>query len=164
MRLVEGEELEAIRSYFVMAGDVAERALCLRARCGSVIIKDGVVIGEGYNAPPLDDEANRKCNEAWDLTKKPKYDKTCCIHAEWNAVLDACKRNADKIEDSTLYFMRVDEAGKFTDAGEPYCTTCSRLTLQSGVAQFALWNDGGANIYETTEYDRLSYEFYRQSD
>jgi deoxycytidylate deaminase len=161
MRRIEGEALETIQAYFVAAGEVAERALCLRARCGSVIVKDGVVIGEGYNAPPLDDAANRTCDESWDTAKKPKYDKTCCIHAEWNAVLNACKQNPNYIEDSTLYFMRVDEAGKFTDAGEPYCTTCSRLTLQSGVTHFALWNKGGADVYEATEYNRLSYEFYR---
>ena len=160
MRRVEGAELEAILPHFEAAAEIAVRALCLRARCGSVIVKDGIIIGSGYNAPPLEDEQNRTCNSAWDYAKKPKFDLTCCIHAEWNAILDACKRHPAKIQGSTLYFMRVDEQGNFTDAGEPYCTTCSRLTLQSGVGEFALWNAGGAAIYDTTEYNHRSYAFY----
>lgn len=64
MKRVEGVELEAVQLHFVAAGKVAEQALCLRARCGSVIVKDGVVIGSGYNATPLSDETNRTCNEA----------------------------------------------------------------------------------------------------
>ena len=161
MRRVEGKELAVITPFFVAAGTVAARSTCLRGHCGSVIVSHAVIIGEGYNSPPLDDEANRTCNEAWDYTKKPKYDKTCCVHAEWRAVLAASKRHADKIEGSTLYFMRIDDEGKFMDAGEPYCTTCSRLTLESGVTSFALWNNGGADIYDMQEYNRLSYQFYR---
>jgi len=78
------------------------------------------------------------CDEGWNLESKPKYDKTCCVHAEWNAILDACKANPGKLEGSTLYFMRIDEEGGFTDAGEPFCTVCSRLALQAGVAYFEL--------------------------
>ncbi|HEY9715252.1 MAG TPA: hypothetical protein V6C72_17405 [Chroococcales cyanobacterium] len=160
MRRVEGAELEKIRPFFEAAGKVALKSTCLRGHCGSVIVKNGIIIGEGYNSPPLDDEANRTCNEVWDYAKKPKYDKTCCIHAEWRADLDAAKHHPDEIEGSTLFFMRIDDDGNFTDAGDPYCTTCSRLTLESGVGEFALWNNGGADIYTTPEYNSLSYEFY----
>ncbi len=59
--------------------------------------------------------------------------------------------------------MRVDENGKFTDAGEPYCTTCSRFTMESGVGEFALWNDNGADIYTLAEYNQKSCEFYKLS-
>jgi hypothetical protein len=95
-----------------------------------------------------------------DTSLKPKYDKTCCIHAEWRAVLDACKTNADKLAGSVLYFMRIDTEGNFTDAGEPFCTVCSRLTMESGVEEFALYNDGGADIYPLDEYNTKSYEAY----
>jgi hypothetical protein len=96
-----------------------------------------------------------------DYAKKPKYDKTCCVHAEWRAVIDACKRNADKIGGLVLYFMRIDEEGNFTDAGEPFCTTCSRFTMEAGISEFVLWNDDGADLYPLAEYDQKSYEFYR---
>ena len=125
--------------YFVLAADVAQSATCERAKCGSVIVsEDGETIGEGYNAPPLEDETRRTCGAEWDTDSKPKYDKTCCVHAEWNAILNACKNALEKISKSTLYFMRVDENSEYTDAGEPYCTVCSRLALQSGIAFFCI--------------------------
>jgi deoxycytidylate deaminase len=160
MQRMTGTELEAIRPFFVAAATIAAEATCNRAKCGTVIVQDGEIIGQGYNGPALDDEASRTCDDEYDLSVKPKYDKTCCIHAEWRAILDACKHNADKIGGSVLYFMRVDDEGKFTDAGDPFCTTCSRLTLESGVGKFALWNAGGADIYDAAEYNKKSYEFF----
>ena len=160
MKRIGGEELDRIRPYFESAAELAMQATCLNAKCGTVIVKGGEVIGQGYNGPAFDDEANRTCNSSYDLTKKPKYDKTCCTHAEWRAILDACKRNADKIDGSTLYFMRINETGEFTDAGEPYCTVCSRLTLESGIGYFALWNDNGPDVYEAVEYNRKSYAYF----
>ena len=146
--------------YFEAAREVATHAMCHRAHCGAVIVKDGKVIGRGYNAPPLEDESQRMCDhEDFNLTKKVKSDKTCCVHAEWNAIVDALVHNADKMKGSTLYFMRVDEEGNVTDAGEPYCTVCSRLALQSGVKTFALWNDK-PQLFDTKIYNQKSYEFY----
>jgi deoxycytidylate deaminase len=139
---------------------MAKLATCKRARCGSVIVKDGQIIGRGFNSPPLGVEANRTCDKVWDYDKKPKYDLTCCIHAEWRAILDACKNFGTEITGSRLYFMRIDDAGNFTDAGEPFCTVCSRLTMESGIAGFALWNANGADLYKADEYDQLSYAFY----
>jgi deoxycytidylate deaminase len=162
MKRVIGEELEKIRPFFEAAAETANDATCHRAKCGSVIVKVGVVIGAGYNGPPLGDENRRTCDSNWDYEKKPKYDLTCCIHAEWRAVLDACKNNADKIGGSVLYFMRLDDSGGFTDAGDPYCTTCSRFTMEAGVGEFALWNNEGADIYALPEYDEFSYSFYKQ--
>lgn len=163
MKRLSGSELQVVTPFFQLAADVASKATCQRAKCGTVIVKDGEVIGEGYNAPPREDENRRTCGEKWDYSKKPKYDLTCCIHAEWRAVIDACKRNADKIDGATLYFMRVDDDNAFTDAGAPYCTTCSRLTMESGVSSFALWNDGSADVYDAAEYDALSYQFHALS-
>jgi len=161
MQRVTGNKLEDIRPYFVAAAEVACRATCHRAKCGSVIVSDGDIIGEGYNGPAFDDEANRTCDNVYDLSVKPEFDKTCCLHAEWQAILDTYKRNSDKISGSVLYFMRVDENGKFTDAGEPYCTTCSRLALASEVGWFALWNANGADIYDTAEYNHRSFEYFK---
>ena len=160
MKRIEGDAFETIRPYFEAAAEVAKDATCLRAKCGSVIVKDSVIIGKGFNSPALDSENQRLCNVEMDTELKPKYDKTCCIHAEWRAVLDACKTNAEKIGGSVLYFMRINEAGEFTDAGEPFCTVCSRLTMESGVAEFALYNDNGADIYSLDEYNLKSYEAY----
>lgn len=160
MQRIEGSEFETIRPFFEQAAEAARDATCLRAKCGSVVVKDSVVIGTGFNAPPLGDESQRLCTADMDYSKKPKYDKTCCVHAEWNAVIDACKTNADKLAGSVLYFMRIDQEGNFTDAGDPYCTTCSRFTMQAGVSEFALYNSEGADVYPLAEYNTCSYSRY----
>lgn len=160
MKRLKGSDFQAIKPYFETAAEVAKNATCLKAKCGSVIVKNTVVIGEGFNSPALDDESQRLCTADMDPTAKPKYDKTCCIHAEWRAVLDACKTNADKLAGSVLYFMRIDDAGNFTDAGEPFCTTCSRLTMEAGVGEFALYNNEGADVYALDEYNLKSYKNY----
>lgn len=149
--------------YFTLAAEEARLATCYRAHCGSVIVsKEGNVIGKGHNSPPNDDEAQRTCNtNDYDYDKKPKYDKTCCVHAEWNAILDACKQHGNAIEGSTLYFMRIDENGNFTNADTPFCTVCSRLALESGVAVFALWNTKPV-LYDSSEYNVLSYKFHKK--
>jgi deoxycytidylate deaminase len=160
MRRIEGDEFLAIRPYFELAAKVASDASCLRAKCGSVVIKDSIVIGSGFNSPALNNEEQRLCEANMDISIKPKYDKTCCIHAEWRAVLDACKTNTEKLAGSVLYFMRIDNNGDFTDAGDPFCTTCSRLTMEAGIGEFALYNQDGADIYPLDEYNKKSYEEY----
>jgi deoxycytidylate deaminase len=147
--------------FFEEARQVAVQATCTRARCGAVIVaKDGAIIGRGFNAPPNDDESQRMCEVVLDKSIKQNNDKTCCVHAEWNAILDALRHHADKIEGSTLYFMRVGENGEFTGSGKPYCTVCSRLALQAGIAQFGLWHDEPM-LFDTASYNQRSYAFYK---
>ena len=147
--------------FFEEARKTALMATCNRAHCGSVIVStDGQIIGHGYNAPPLGDESQRMCDVELDKTIKQNNDKTCCVHAEWNAILDALKHHADKVEGSTLYFMRVGEAGEFTGSGKPYCTVCSRLAMQSGIAQFGLWHDE-PKLFDVATYNQESYAFFR---
>jgi len=146
--------------YFKEAAKIAKQATCHRARCGSVIVSaSGKIIGKGFNAPPLDDESQRRCGIQYNNTKKPKYDTTCCIHAEWNAIINALQKHPKEIVGSTLYFMRIADNGSFIGAGEPFCTVCSRLALQSGVAFFCLWASE-PKIFDTKSYNDLSYEFY----
>jgi deoxycytidylate deaminase len=158
MRYLSGsEEQEAIR-WMREAGKAAEKALCLKAKCGTVIVAGGEIIGAGYNAPPLDNPDNRTCLEPYS-PGKTGFDRTCCMHAEWRAILDASRRNPDRLPGSTLYFSRVDVDGAIKKAGDPYCTVCSRFALDAGIAEFLLWNETGICAYPTDEYDRLSYAY-----
>ena len=147
--------------YFKEAGRVAEKALCLRDKCGAVIIMSGEIIGKGYNAPPQDDIDYRKCHLELVESLKPKSDRTCCMHAEWRAILVALPTG--KIIGSTLYFVRIDDEGNIKESnGVPYCTVCSRLALDTGIAYFGLWTKEGAKMFETKEYNEISYQFHKQ--
>ena len=147
--------------YFHEAGKVAAQALCGRDKCGAVIVKDDEIIGIGYSAPPQDDSRNAKCHfEYPEIVRKPKSDRTCCIHAEWRAILDALRKNPEKLIGSTLYFSRIDTDGKILFSGDPYCTVCSRIALDSGIRYFALWREEGIQVYDTVEYNNISYQFF----
>ena len=80
------------------------------------------------------------------------------MHAEWRAILEALKTHPDKIVGSQLYFSRVDAEGNIKKSGEPYCTVCSRLALDTGISEFLLWQEAGIRSYPTDEYNRLSYQ------
>lgn len=145
--------------YFIEAGKEARKALCFRAKCGAVIVLNDEIIGRGYNTPPNDDVKHRKCELNLVNSPKPKSDRTCCIHAEWRAICDALK-NKQNLLGSTLYFARVDENGNILKSGKPYCTVCSRLALDNKIDFFALWHEEGIKIYNTDEYNNLSYQFH----
>jgi len=158
MEYLSGPQEQEAMGWMEKAAEVAKNALCLKAKCGTVIVKDGEIIGQGYNAPPLDRTEQRRCTDVF-VPGKPKYDKTCCVHAEWRAITDALKRNPDKIQGSKLYFTRVDEQGTVKKSGKPFCTVCSRLALDTGIKAFVLWHEEGIREYPTDAYNQLSYEY-----
>ena len=158
MKYLTGEKEQEAKRWMAEAAEVAKKAMCLRAKCGAVIVKDGAIIGSGYNAPPLDKEEHRRCNIEYG-EGKPKYDKTCCMHAEWRAIHEALKHHADKLPGSILYFTRVDESGEIVHSGKPLCTHCSRVVLDVGIKAFVLWHADGICEYPSDEFDKLSYEY-----
>ncbi len=155
MRLLSGNEAQQVEHFFRLAAEVAKRAKCLRAKCGSVVIKEGIVIGEGYNSLP-GDETPEKCFKE-ELPLDFISDRTCCIHAEDRAVRDALAKYPDKVKGACIYFIRLDDTGKIAKAGKPYCTMCSKMTLDAGLKEFALWQEEGIKIYDTKEYNELSF-------
>lgn len=148
-----------IEKFFEMATEVAERSLCLRRRCGSVVVKDGKVIGSGYNAPPLDDITNRRCQEKINKYAKNPTDKTCCIHAEQRAIQDTLANYPDRIIGADIYYISIGEEGEMKFAGKPYCTHCSKLALDTGIARFGLWHRTGPKLYSTKSYNDLSFSY-----
>jgi deoxycytidylate deaminase len=148
-------------NYFKEASLEAKKSLCPKAKCGSIIVLEDIIIGKGYNSPPNNDITKRKCGVNLIKSLKPRSDRTCCVHAEWRAIIDAIKKK-NNIQGSTLYFTRVDNKGKIIKSGQPYCTVCSRLALDNGIKYFALWHDSGIKVYDTDEYNELSYQFHNQ--
>lgn len=161
MKILAGEEEKEAAKFVDLAATIALKSTCSRAQCGAVIVKNGKVIGKGYNSPPLEDENNRMCENVYPNKngKKLKYDKTCCIHAEWRAIIDALKTHPKDIKGSTMYFMRIEE-GKHTRT-EPFCTVCSRLIMEVGIAKSVLWQAEGYVEYSAPEYNQASYAFFR---
>ena len=107
MRIVSDREEKHGKLFMEACVTQALLSTCQRARCGSVIVSNGGIIGAGFNSPPGNKESQRKC-----ICRKEDYnqkitDKTCCIHAEQRAIIDALKKNHRKIKNSQIYFSRI---------------------------------------------------------
>lgn len=159
MNYLTGKEENEAQKYLELAGQLAKKSTCLRHKCGCVVVNFCRVIGEGYNTPSGNLENQRRCNIDKSTYDKKVTDKTCCVHAEQRAIIDALKKNSKLVEGSRLYFMRIDKDGNLTKAGNPYCTICSKLALDVGIKEFVLWHEKGICVYNTEEYNKLSYEY-----
>lgn len=157
MRILDNKEGE---KWMHAAAGVSARATCGRSKCGSVIVKNYEIIGEGFNSPAGNLESQRRCDTEKSSYHRKVTDKTCCVHAEERAIMDALGRNPDKLPGSALYFIRLDEGGKPKFSGQPYCTICSKLALDQGLAEFILWHESGITAYPTDEYNDLSYDYF----
>lgn len=158
MRILFGAEEKEAMKFIDSAIKVAQHSPCFRSKCGSVIVKDGKIIGEGFNAPPLGKKLN-KCFKD-DIPKNFKSDRSCCIHAEERAIMEALRKHSDKIIDSRLYFIRLDkDTNKKMYAGKPFCTICSKMALDAGIKEFVLWHETGITVYDTDEYNDLSFQY-----
>lgn len=156
--LTNNEEKKALE-YINQAAKIALNSTCERARCGSVIVQNNKLIGSGFNSPPQNKEEQRRCSCPKDSYHKKVTDKTCCIHAEQRAIMDALRNNPNKVTGSRLYFIRLDKNGASSRAGKPYCTICSKMALDVGIKEFVLWHDQGVCVYDTDEYNTLSFQY-----
>jgi dCMP deaminase len=87
-----------------------------RTKMGAVLVKDGVVISEGYNgfARGVKDFEDRYIDRA----TKYKY----VVHAEVNAVLNAARRG-------------VSTFGSVCYTQHPPCHECMKTLLQAGISE-----------------------------
>ncbi len=157
MEVLYGHQETIALKHIQESFEVAKKSPCFRSRCGSVIIYDEQIIGSGFNSPPLNKKLDYCLKD--DLPKDFKSDKTCCVHAEQRAIMDALKINPEKINGSRLYFIRLDENNNILKAGKPYCTICSKMALDSGISEFVLWHEEGITVYNTEEYNNLSFQY-----
>ena len=154
-----GPEHTQAELFMQQAAEIAQKASCERSKCWCIIVKYGDIIGKGFNSPAQNLESQRRCHCDKAQYHRKVTDKTCCIHAEQRAILDALKSASDQLPGSDLYFIRLDQEGKITKAGEPYCTICSKMALEVGIKNFHLWHAKGIVAYDTEEYNILSYQY-----
>lgn len=163
IRFLEGPEAEQAEVWFREATEQAKLATCERSKCGSVIVNEGRVVGKGFNGPPGGREDMRTCLDNRGEYSKKVTEKTCCIHAEVQALLDALKTNPDQVKGSSLYFGRLDkESGEFKKSREPYCTSCSKFIAHLGVKEVFLWQEEGIRAYSAGAYDWASRNTKRE--
>ena len=98
-------------SYLEMADVWARNSYCKRRKVGALLVKDRMIISDGYNGTPSGFE--NICEE--DGVTKPYV-----LHAEANAITKVAK-SGNSSEGATLYVTASP------------CLECSKLIIQAGI-------------------------------
>ena len=111
--------------YLRMARIWAENSYCKRRQVGALVVKDKMIISDGYNGTPSGFE--NVCEDEDNVTKP------YVLHAEANAITKLA-RSSNNSDGSTLYI---------TDSP---CIECAKLIIQAGIKRVVY-----ANKYRLTE-------------
>ena len=100
------------KRYLQMAGIWAQNSYCKRRQVGALIVKDKMIISDGYNGTPSGFE--NQCEDENGVTK------VYVLHAEANAITKVAK-SGNSSEGATLYVTASP------------CVECAKLIIQSGI-------------------------------
>ena len=116
-------------AYLKMAMEWAKLSYCKRRQVGALIVKDRMIISDGYNGTPTGFE--NICED------DDNYTKWYVLHAEANAILKVAASTQSTIG-ATLYVTLSP------------CTDCSKLIFQSGIKRV---------VYHEQYKDRSGLDF-----
>lgn len=106
------KQLELDRRYMRMARIWAENSYCVRRQVGALIVKDKMIISDGYNGTPVGFE--NICENEDGFTKP------YVLHAEANAITKIARSNNNS-NGATLYVTTSP------------CIECAKLIIQAGI-------------------------------
>ena len=130
------------RAYMKMALEWAKLSHCTRKKVGAILVKEGMIISDGYNGTPTG--FPNDCEDAQGATL------WYVLHAEANAIMKVA-RSTNNAREATLYLTHSP------------CKDCSKLVLQAGIkrlvfreaykdtAGLALLKDGGVDVHQLAE-------------
>lgn len=98
--------------YLRMARIWAENSYCQRRKVGALVVKDKMIISDGYNGTPSGFE--NICEDESNVTKP------YVLHAEANAITKLA-RSSNNSEGSALYVTAAP------------CIECAKLIIQAGI-------------------------------
>lgn len=136
------KQFELDKRYLRMARIWSENSYAIRRQVGALVVKDRMIISDGYNGTPsgfeniCEDAICQKPNdpycpggpECFNCEFVKLVTKPYVLHAEANA-LSKLARSGNNSEGATLYV---------TD--EP-CLECSKLIIQAGIKRVVFWRD-----------------------
>ena len=107
------------KRYLQMALIWAKNSYCKRRQVGALIVRDKMILSDGYNGTPAGFE--NVCEDENNMTKP------YVLHAEANAITKVAKSN-NSSENSTLYVTTSP------------CRECAKLIIQSGIGRVVYCN------------------------
>ena len=110
--ITKDKQLKYDIAYLRMAREWAKLSYCKRKQVGAIIVKDKMIISDGYNGTPTGFE--NFCED------EAGYTKWYVLHAEANAILKVAS-STQSCYGATLYITLSP------------CTECSKLVHQAGI-------------------------------
>jgi dCMP deaminase len=129
------------KRYLEMARIWALNSYCKRRQVGALIVKEKMIISDGYNGTPSGFE--NLCEDK-NLKTKPYV-----LHAEANAITKVAKSN-NSSEGATLYITSSP------------CMECAKLIIQSGIKRVVFCDkyriEDGINLLKRANIEVVSLE------
>ena len=130
---MDEKQLKYDRAYLKMALEWAKLSYCERKKVGALIVKDRMIISDGYNGTPSSFE--NVCED------ENHYTKWYVLHAEANAIMKVAA-STQSCQDATLYITLSP------------CKECSKLIHQAGIRRV---------VYHKKYKDATGLEFLSQA-
>ncbi|MCD8293070.1 MAG: dCMP deaminase family protein [Prevotellaceae bacterium] len=108
----ESKQTALDKRYIRMASIWAENSYCIRRQVGALIVKEKMIISDGYNGTPSGFE--NVCEDEGNVTKP------YVLHAEANAITKIARSN-NSSDGATLYVTASP------------CLECAKLIIQAGI-------------------------------
>ena len=131
--LTNNKQLKYDKAYLRMASEWAKLSYCERRQVGAIIVKDRMIISDGYNGTPTGYENICEDDEG--------YTKWYVLHAEANAILKVAS-STQSCKGATLYITLSP------------CKNCSKLIYQAGITRV---------VYSTAYKDLSGVDFLEKS-
>lgn len=112
MGYLEEKQRQLDMRYLRMASIWAENSYCVRRKVGALIVKDKMIISDGYNGTPSGFENVCEDDEG--------HTKPYVLHAEANAITKLA-RSGNNSDQATLYVTASP------------CIECAKLIIQAGI-------------------------------
>ena len=117
---MEDKELKKHVTYLKMASEWSSNSCCRRKKVGALIVKDNMIISDGYNGTP-----SGFPNDCEDADGDTQW---YVLHAEANAITKLAKSTQNS-DGSTLYLTLSP------------CRDCCKLIIQSGIKRVIFKED-----------------------
>ncbi|TYQ00027.1 dCMP deaminase [Tenacibaculum adriaticum] len=114
------KELKYAKAYLKMAHEWGKLSHCHRKKVGAIIVKDRMIISDGFNGTPTGFE--NACED------EEGYTKWYVLHAEANAILKVAS-STQSCKGATLYITLSP------------CQQCSKLIHQAGIKRVVYANE-----------------------
>jgi len=138
---------------------VSARSTCIRRKYGAIIVKEGIIVGSGYNGSA---RGVINCDEvgcAKDLLQQGhygSYEYCTAVHAEENAIINS---NRDDRIGAILYIAGTDRHGQIVKAVP--CMRCKRKIINARIKEVIILSNEGPIVLDPVDWVEEDTKWYQ---